>query len=194
MFYNMRNPPGCFRLPVKACRPQSQIGSIDRFTTVQGFAANHEQGRVNPVKLSKEQRAVFHSRFLVIKSSRNGIFTRNIFQHIYGGALDKRKKRFSEKRGAAPAKNLRSFTRQTSRRSNIQSPATRRMAACRRTRGQPAAMPARRTMSLRPDFAEQQKNQSTRDKITSQDTSTGCGSGPAARLHFRSKRSVAVSV
>jgi hypothetical protein len=59
MFYNMRNPPGCFRLPVKACRPQSQIGSIDRFTTVQGFAANHEQGRVNLVKLSKEQRAVF---------------------------------------------------------------------------------------------------------------------------------------
>ena len=41
----MRNPPGCFRLPVKACRPQSQTGSIDRFTTVQGLVANHEQGR-----------------------------------------------------------------------------------------------------------------------------------------------------
>jgi hypothetical protein len=80
MFYNMRNPPGCFRLPVKACRPQSQIGSIDRFTTVQGFVANHEQGRVNRIKFLKEQRAVFHSRFLVITSPQAGIFTRIIFQ------------------------------------------------------------------------------------------------------------------
>ncbi len=66
MFYNMRNPPGCFRLPVKACRPQSQIGSIDRFTTVQGFAANHEQGRANLVKLSKEQRAFFTRAFWLL--------------------------------------------------------------------------------------------------------------------------------
>jgi hypothetical protein len=51
---------------VKACRPQSQIGSIDRFTTVQGFAANHEQGRVNLVKLSKEQRAVFTHAFRLL--------------------------------------------------------------------------------------------------------------------------------
>ena len=94
MFYNMRNPPGCFRLPVKACRPQSQIGSIDRFTTVQGFVANHEQGRVNRIKFSKEQRAVFHSRFPPITSPQAGIFSRNIFREIYCGALDKRKKGF----------------------------------------------------------------------------------------------------
>jgi len=91
MFYNMRNPPGCFRLPVKACRPQSQIGSIDRFTTVQGFAANHEQGRANRIKFSKEQRAVFHSRFLAITLSQNGIFSRRIFLEIYWDyALDGR--------------------------------------------------------------------------------------------------------
>jgi len=150
MFYNMRSPPGCFRLPVKACRPQSQIDSIDRFTTVQGFVANHEQGRVNHIKFSKEQRAVFHSRFPPITSPQAGFFTRRIFRKIYCGALDKRKKGFSEKRGAAPAKNLRPFPRQTSHGLNIQSPATCRMAACRRTRGQPAAMPAWRTISLRP--------------------------------------------
>ena len=110
----MRNPPGCFRLPVKACRPQSQIGSIDRFTTVQGFVANHEQGRVNRIRFSKEQRVVFHSRFPPITSPQAGIFTRRIFRKIYCGALDKRKKGFSEKRGAAPVKNPESFTRQAS--------------------------------------------------------------------------------
>jgi hypothetical protein len=65
---------------VKACRPQSQIGSIDRFTTVQGFAANHEQGRVNRIKFSKEQRAVFDSRFPPITSPQAGIFSRRIFR------------------------------------------------------------------------------------------------------------------
>ena len=30
MFCNMWNPFGCFRLPVKACRPQPKIGSGDR--------------------------------------------------------------------------------------------------------------------------------------------------------------------
>jgi len=97
MFYNMRNPPGCFRLPIKACRPQSQIGSIDRFTTVQGFAANHEQGRANLVKLSKEQRAVSSlTRFdyLIITSSRTDLFSRKKFWKNYHRTLDKRRKRF----------------------------------------------------------------------------------------------------
>ena len=42
-----------------------------------------------------------------------------------------------------------------------------------------------------PDFAEQQRNKATKIKITSQDTSTGCVSGRAVRLHVRSKRPAA---
>ena len=83
------------------------MGSIDRFTTVQGFAANHEQGRANRIRFSKEQRAVYYSRFLAITLSENGIFSRRIFVEIYCGALDKSKKVVSEKHSAAPAKNLR---------------------------------------------------------------------------------------
>ena len=102
MFYNMRNPPGCFRLPVKACRPQSQVGSIDRFTTVQGIAADHEQSRVNQIKLPKEQHVVFNSRFMTIKSPQTGIFSSRIFGEISGGALDKCEKRFSKKLHCPP--------------------------------------------------------------------------------------------
>jgi hypothetical protein len=98
MFYNMRNPPGCFRRPVKACRPQSQIGSIDRFTTVQGFAANHEQGRVNHSVASKELRDVIRSRFLRITSSQTGISSRKKFGKKFGCALDKCKTGHPKKR------------------------------------------------------------------------------------------------
>jgi hypothetical protein len=43
-----------------------------------------------------------------------------------------------------------------------------------------------------PDFAEQQRNQATMVKITSQDTLTGCVSGRGVRLHVRSTQPAAV--
>src|SRR5208282_4357588 len=53
MFYNMWNLPDCFRLPVKACRPQPQLRLLDRLFTVQGLVTNHKQGRVNLLSLPK---------------------------------------------------------------------------------------------------------------------------------------------
>ena len=141
MFYNMRNPPGCFRLPVKACRPQSQIGSIDRFTTVQGFVANHEQGRVNRIKFSKEQRAVFTHAFWPLHRPRQAFSQEFFFSKFPGTPLTNAKKVFRKTRGCS-GKNLCSFTRQTSRRSNIKSPVTCRMAATRPARGVAADLPA----------------------------------------------------
>ena len=73
MFYNMWNPPGRFRLPVKACRPRLRLRLLDRSITVQGLVANHEQGRVNlrplPKNISSKsgllslQTEIFSSKF-----------------------------------------------------------------------------------------------------------------------------------
>jgi hypothetical protein len=43
-----------------------------------------------------------------------------------------------------------------------------------------------------PDSVQQQRNQTVKVKITSQDTSMGCVSGQAARLQVRSARPVTV--
>jgi len=63
------------------------------------IVANHEQGRVNLVKFSKEQRVNLNSRFLTLTSPRAGVFSRNIFGKIYCGALDKRKMIFLKNGG-----------------------------------------------------------------------------------------------
>jgi hypothetical protein len=63
---------------VKACRPQSQAGPIDRLITVQGFAANHEQGRVN---------RVFDQRSSLLSDddniARSGGFLKKYFVNIW---------------------------------------------------------------------------------------------------------------
>ena len=62
------------------------------------IAANHEQSRVNPVKFSKEQRAVFNPRFPTVTSPPAGVFSRIFFGEICCGALDKRKKSYLKMR------------------------------------------------------------------------------------------------
>jgi len=41
----------------KGVSATTEVSSLDRFITVQGIAANHEQGRVNGLPGSKERRA-----------------------------------------------------------------------------------------------------------------------------------------
>ena len=76
MFYNMWNPPDCFRLPAKACRPQPRLRLLDRLFTVQGLVTNHEQGRVNLLSLPKNIPADSGS---IIASGRNG-FKQNVLE------------------------------------------------------------------------------------------------------------------
>src|SRR5208282_559244 len=81
MFYNMWNLPDCFRLPVKACRPQPQLRLLDRLFTVQGLVTNHAQGRVNLLSLPKNVPADSSS---VIAPNRN-LFKQNVWKFFGDG-------------------------------------------------------------------------------------------------------------
>ena len=65
MFCNMRDGPDCFRLPVKACRPQSQL-CVPRSYQLRfkDFVEYHGQGRVNSVLFGLPKNCCFQLHHL----------------------------------------------------------------------------------------------------------------------------------